>query len=74
MIHTQSFFIAGIEDAEEARKSAFGAMAMFLVVLVFSLLGIWYDGVNKVEPLEDEEDEAEYQLSQDDVPTYGTST
>lgn len=69
MIHTQPFFIQGIEDAEEARSSAFGAMGMFLFTFLASLLGIWYDSQYKAEPLSDE---AEYQLSTDQ-PTYGAT-
>ena len=40
MISTQSFFIAGIEDPEEAKNSAFGAMGMFMATFVLSLYGI----------------------------------
>lgn len=75
MIQTQPFFIAGIEDYDEAKSSAFGAMAMFVVTFVASLLGMWYDSQNKIEetaPLDGPE--AEYHLSTGDVPTYGTSS
>jgi len=72
LIQTQPFFIAGIEDASEARTSAFGAMGMFLFTFVASLFGIWYDSQYKPEPIEG--DEAEYHLSSDHVQSYGTST
>jgi hypothetical protein len=73
MITTQPFFIAGIEDPEEARASAVGAFAMFVFTFVCSGLGIWYDSQNKQEPLESGENgEAEYQLSgTGDFPNYG---
>uniref|UniRef100_A0A7S2WLI6 Uncharacterized protein n=1 Tax=Eucampia antarctica TaxID=49252 RepID=A0A7S2WLI6_9STRA len=43
MIHTQPFFIKGIDDAVKARSSALGAMAMFLFTLCASLYGMTYD-------------------------------
>ena len=45
MITVQPFYIAGLEDPEEAKISAFGAMGVFLVTLVLSLLGIVYSSV-----------------------------
>lgn len=69
MVSSQPFFIAGIEDPEEARTSAFGAFAIFIVTFLLSALGIWYDAQNKAEPAEPE---SEYQLSTGDVPNYGT--
>lgn len=74
MIHSQSFFISGIEDAEEARASAWGATGMFLVTFLASLAGIWYDANYKKEGVEEESEESEYHLQSDNVPTYGTST
>jgi hypothetical protein len=75
MITTQPFFIGGIEDADKAQKSAFGAMAMFIVTFAASMAGIWYDSSSKPEPSTTGMDgpEAEYQLAQGDTPTYGTS-
>mmetsp|Transcript_12862 Transcript_12862/g.24432 ORF Transcript_12862/g.24432 Transcript_12862/m.24432 type:complete len:102 (-) Transcript_12862:133-438(-) len=72
MLQTQPFFIAGVEDAEEARNNAFGAMGMFLACFVLSIIGIWYDSQYKVDPSASEP-EGEYQLSNDSVPTYGTA-
>ena len=72
MLQTQPFLIAGIEDAELARDNAFGAMGMFLACFLLSVVGIWYDSQYKVDPTA-AEPEAEYQLSGDGVPTYGTS-
>jgi len=72
MLHTQPFFIAGIEDQGHAETSAFGAMGTFVFTFLASLVGIWYDSHHKAEPIEGEE--AEYHLSTDTPPTYGTST
>ena len=75
MIQTQPFLIAGIEDYDEAKSNAFGAMAMFIVTFVASLLGLWYDSQNKIEETSAMDGpEAEYHLSTGDVPTYGTSS
>ena len=71
MIHTQPFFIGGLENVEEARSNAFGAMGMFLVTFVASMIGIWYDSQFKSEVVVDSA-EAEYQLSTDQ-PTYGAT-
>jgi hypothetical protein len=73
VIYSQPFFISGIENDEEARASAFGAMGMFLVTFLASLGGMWYDTKYKAEPIE-EGDEAGYQLSHGEVSTYGTSS
>ena len=73
LVHSQPFFIAGIEDAEEARANAFGAMGMFLVTFFASLAGIWHDSKSKETSAV--MGEGEYYLSQGDIPTtYGTST
>lgn len=71
MLQTQPFFIAGIEDPEQARDNAFGATGMFLVCFILSIAGIYYDG--KKADASASEPEGEYQLSGDGVPTYGTS-
>jgi hypothetical protein len=72
MVHSQPFFIAGIEDAEEARANAFGAMGMFLVTFFASIGGIWYDSKSKESVVA--AGESGYYLSQGDIPTtYGTS-
>ena len=74
MISTQPFFIAGIEDPEEARASAFGAFGMFIFTFICSGLGMWYDSQNKQEPIEGGENgETDYQRSTGDFPNYGTS-
>jgi hypothetical protein len=69
LIQTQPFFIAGIEDPEEARSSAFGAMGMFLFTFLASMFGIWYDSKSKPESIDEDTD---YHLSSDNVQTYGT--
>lgn len=79
MISTQPFFIAGIDDPDHAKTSAFGAMGMFLFTFVASLIGIWYDSQYKAEPITGEgggggSNEDGYHLSTDNAPTYGTST
>ena len=67
--------ISGIEDYDEAKSNAFGAMAMFIVTFVASLLGMWYDSQNKIEEISATDGpEAEYHLSTGDAPTYGTSS
>jgi len=72
MISTQPFYIAGIEDAAEAKTSAFGACGMFAFTFVASMLGIWYDSQNKAEAIEAENNgEASYQLAGGDYPNYG---
>lgn len=71
MITTQPFYIAGIEDADEAKASAFGACGMFAFTFVASMLGIWYDSQNKADSIESENGETAYQLAQGDFPNYG---
>ena len=75
MISTQPFFIHGLENPDEAKTNAFGAMAMFIITFVASLLGLWYDTQNKdkVEVSSSAAPEAEYHLATGDMPTYGTS-
>lgn len=71
MLSVQPFYIAGIEDADEAKTSAFGACGMFGFTFVASMLGIWYDSQNKAVSMESENGEAGYQLAQGDFPDYG---
>ena len=74
MVSTQPFFIAGIEDADEARANAFGAFAMFIFTFIVSAIGMWYDAQNKQEPIEaGENGETDYQLATGEFPNYGTS-
>ena len=40
MLSTQPFFITGIEDVEEARSNAFGALIMFCVTFAISAVMI----------------------------------
>ena len=79
MITVQPFYIAGLEDPEEAKISAFGAMGVFLVTLVLSLLGIVYSSVvgssksDGAEAAFSSEMEAEgYVLNTGDAIDYGT--
>jgi hypothetical protein len=46
---------------------------MFLFTFLASMGGIWFDSMQKVEPATNGGIEAEYHLSQDAQPTYGTS-
>jgi flagellin-like protein len=76
---TQSFYIGGIEDAEKAASSAFGAVILFVITFVASVAGIWYDSMYKAEPIKsngggDMTTEADYYLSQDVPASYGTSS
>ena len=75
MIMFQPFYIAGLEDPEDAKISAFGAMGMFLVTLVLSVLGLVYSSV--VGPKSDVEVSSEmeaegYVLNTGDAADYGT--
>jgi hypothetical protein len=78
MITVQPFYIAGLEDPEEAKISAFGAMGVFLVTLVLSLLGIVYSSVvgsSKSDGAEAAASEMEaegYVLNTGDAIDYGT--
>lgn len=75
MIHTQSFFISGIDDPELAKESAFGAMTMFIVTFVLSIVGIFYDNNFKKSHTEESENMAEgYVLNTGDAMVYGTHT
>jgi hypothetical protein len=76
MLTAQPFFITGIEDVEEAQKSAFGACFMFLFVFVLSAIGMWYDTTcGKKHVASEESGETEYQLAGgQDFPNYGTSS
>eukprot|EP00429_Kryptoperidinium_foliaceum_P060452 CAMPEP_0176098404 /NCGR_PEP_ID=MMETSP0120_2-20121206/49339_1 /TAXON_ID=160619 /ORGANISM="Kryptoperidinium foliaceum, Strain CCMP 1326" /LENGTH=104 /DNA_ID=CAMNT_0017432411 /DNA_START=38 /DNA_END=352 /DNA_ORIENTATION=+ len=73
MLMKQPFYIAGVEDAEEAQASAFGACGMFAFTFVASILGIWYDSQNKASEIEETSGEAGYQLAQDNYPSYGAT-
>jgi len=71
LITTQSFFISGLDDPELAQRSAFGAMALFIVTFFASIFGIYYDSGRKSDSIE--ETPEGYQLNTG-VPTeYGTS-
>jgi len=47
IINSQPFFIAGIEDEDKAKTSAFGAMVMFVLTFVGSIFGIYHDSKQK---------------------------
>jgi hypothetical protein len=75
MISTQPFFIHGIDNPDEAKTNAFGAMFMFIATFAVSLVGLWYDTHGKDKEVESAASapEAEYHLATGDMPTYGTS-
>ena len=76
MFTVQPFYIAGLDDPDEAKASAFGAMAMFIATFFLSMGGIYYDSIKKANPDDiDTSDTAVaegYQLNTDYVPGYGT--
>lgn len=78
MVTLQPFYIGGLEDPEDAKISAFGAMGMSLVTLVLSLIGIFYDNTigKKSEQVasatENNESAEGYVLNAADGPDYGT--
>jgi len=80
MFSTQPFYIAGVEDPEVAKSSAFGACGIFTFVFVSSILGIWYDAQKKSEattasPEDGTESMASYQLAgESNFPSYGTTS
>jgi len=75
LLATQPFLIAGIEDYDTAKSSAFGAAGMFVFTFLASMGAMWYDSMYKKEPVNGEvSDEAEYHLSQDTPASYGTAS
>jgi hypothetical protein len=78
MLTTQPFFISGIEDVDNAQKSAYGACFMFLFTFVVSAIGMWYDSTFGKKPAASDGDGivTDYQLAGgvQDFPNYGTST
>jgi hypothetical protein len=72
MIHTQPFFIKGIEDPAEATASAWGATGLFLLTFLASMGGLYYDANNKPEVVD--EAEADYHLQSENATNYGTSS
>ena len=77
MISTQPFFISGLEDPEEAKRSAFGAFACFGVTFLLSVIGIGYDSYSTTKDVVESEGSpaTDYVLAGggDHVPNYGTS-
>mmetsp|Transcript_34991 Transcript_34991/g.53662 ORF Transcript_34991/g.53662 Transcript_34991/m.53662 type:complete len:102 (+) Transcript_34991:131-436(+) len=70
ILSSQPFFLSGIEDAEQAQGSAFGATGMFFFTFVLSLVGIWYDGQQKAQEVDTGDG---YQLNNMVPPAYGSS-
>mmetsp|Transcript_18491 Transcript_18491/g.25443 ORF Transcript_18491/g.25443 Transcript_18491/m.25443 type:complete len:101 (-) Transcript_18491:90-392(-) len=65
----QPFFIAGIEDEDTAIKSAWGAMATFIVTFIISLIGIQRDSQNKIQEPDTPEG---YSLNPGGATEYGS--
>lgn len=78
MLTTQPFFIGGIEDVDNAQRSAFGACFMFLFTFVVSAIGMVYDSTagKKATAVDEDGIVTDYQLagSVQEYPNYGTST
>ena len=70
LVSTQSFFINGIDDAESAKTSAFGAMGMFCVTFLLSIYGIYHDANNKADSIEEAPEG--YALQGGATTDYGT--
>jgi hypothetical protein len=76
MFTTQPFYIAGVEDPDVAKSSAFGACGIFAFTFVASILGLWYDSQNKSSSMLEDgvESLAGYQLARDNnFPSYGAT-
>jgi hypothetical protein len=69
MLSTQSFYITGIDDADEAKKNALGAMGLFMVTLAYSLYKVYFPG-QKEDTVESMGQEG-YQLNTG-AAAYGT--
>ncbi len=70
ILEKQPFFINGIEDYEEARENAVGAMGLFAITLLYSIYKIYNPSEDKDE-LEAEGMEG-YQLNTGVAPGYGS--
>ena len=57
MISKQPFYMTGLEDEEQCKNSASGALALFIVTFIASITFVWYDSVNKVQYTEVSEHE-----------------
>lgn len=49
MLETQPFYLTGIEDSEEAKKNALGAMGLFMVTLAYNMYKIYFPDEEKAE-------------------------
>lgn len=72
MISKQSFFIAGLENPDEAKASAFGACMMFLGTFGLSVIGIFWDSKSDKEAVQADDTPEGYVLTTGDVPEYGS--
>jgi hypothetical protein len=71
LLKTQSFYITGLEDVDEARKNALGAMGCFMLTLAYSLYKIQFP--DKTEESIDVSGPEGYQLNTG-APVYGSYT
>jgi hypothetical protein len=69
LLTTQPFFILGIEDVNEAKSNAFGAMGMFMATFGLSMFGILRSNRSAKEAGDSADG---YQLSEFQTE-YGTS-
>ena len=69
MLAKQPFLVPGIDDDEDAKASAFGAMGMFIFTFGASMYGIYHDARSKREEIDNPEN---YQLNTGAVPAYGS--
>ncbi len=61
--------VPGIDDDDDAKASAFGAMGMFILTFAMSIYGIYHDAKQKREAIDNPEN---YQLNTaGGVPPYG---
>lgn len=72
MIHTQPFFIGGLDNPDEAKASAFGACMMFLVTFGLSVIGIFCGPKSDKGAEQTDEAPEGYVLNTGDVTEYGS--
>ncbi len=48
LLSTQPFYLTGIEDADEAKKNAIGAMGLFMVTLAYSIYKIQFPSEKEI--------------------------
>mmetsp|Transcript_17720 Transcript_17720/g.27566 ORF Transcript_17720/g.27566 Transcript_17720/m.27566 type:complete len:120 (-) Transcript_17720:204-563(-) len=69
LLSKQPFLLSGIDNDDDAKSSAFGAMGMFILTFGLSIYGIYHDAQQKREEIDNPEN---YQLNSGNVPAYGS--